>query len=548
MKDAKGHARADWWWSRAVLPVLVVSCANDADWLGKPGPANLRLVESRAPTGEQQALERKVSDWSRFPVPPADGPTLAPLAMQVTVRERPERESPLVGALRVGARVPRSAQPVSHRGCPDGWYALNPLGFVCTGPESTIRLDHPIARAIQVEPDRSRPMPYRYGFIRAIAPNYLRVPNREEQFRYEMRLERHLRNWKKLAEKWDALDVGANDVPLDERGFPRGTIPEHALPLGVNERYGGNGDDRVPWWLTGERRIPNLSSFRVPEYAVMSNRIKRHAGVSLIGTFISGEQAERRRFAITADARLIPADKIKASSGSPFHGQSITEHGLPAAYVADAETYAYQLNDGHLERGEKLSPRDFVLLNGEVRILRGRRMVQTRDGRWLRSAELRTVAKPTTLPSFARGQTRWIDVSIINQSMVLWEGERPVYVTLVSTGRDGLGEPGKTLSTPQGAFRIYQKHVTATMDSEVADKEFELRDVPWVMYFQGGYALHGAYWHDDFGRARSHGCVNLSPIDARVAFFWSTPDVPEHWHSVQAGGAFEEGTWINIHP
>ena len=84
-------------------------------------------------------------------------------------------------------------------------------------------------------------MPYKYAFVRAIAPNYLRVPNKDEQFKYEMRLERHLRNWKKLREKWDALDVGANDVPLDERGLAVGKIPEHALPMDQSERFGGSG-------------------------------------------------------------------------------------------------------------------------------------------------------------------------------------------------------------------------------------------------------------------------------------------------------------------
>ena len=75
-----------------------------------------------------------------------------------------------------------------------------------------------------------------------------------------------------------------------------------------------------------------------------------------------------------------------------------------------------------------------------------------------------------------------------------------------------------------------------------------LRDVPWVQYFKGGYALHAAYWHDDFGRGRSHGCVNLSPIDARYAFFWSSPTMPEHWHGAYAGGPFEGGTTIYVHP
>jgi hypothetical protein len=84
------------------------------------------------------------------------------------------------------------------------------------------------------------------------------------------------------------------------------------------------------------------------------------------------------------------------------------------------------------------------------------------------------------------------------------------------------------------------------MDSREADTEFELRDVPWVMYFKGGYALHGAYWHDDFGRPRSHGCVNLAPIDARYVFEWSLPDVPQHWHGAYAGQTFGAGTVVRI--
>ena len=63
-----------------------------------------------------------------------------------------------------------------------------------------------------------------------------------------------------------------------------------------------------------------------------------------------------------------------------------------------------------------------------------------------------------------------------------------------------------------------------------------------------GYALHAAYWHDDFGRPRSHGCVNLSPIDARYVFLWSSPSVPEHWQAAYAGDSTEPGTAINIHP
>ncbi|HEY3237567.1 MAG TPA: L,D-transpeptidase, partial [Polyangiaceae bacterium] len=362
------------------------------------------------------------------------------------------------------------------------------------------------------------------------------------------RLERHLRNWNKLQREWDALDVGANDVPLDPHGAGVGGIPEHALPMSVSQRFGGNGDDRVPGWLSGGRQIPNLSTFHAPSRAVIADRVKRHAGIALIGTFVADATAQDRRFAVSTDARLLPADKLKADSGSPFHGQRLENVGLPVAFAyAEGATW-WDLSHGNLERGKALQRREFITLSGAIKEIGGVRMVEGRNGGWLRSDDLRTIAKPSHLPPWARGGTKWIDVSIIAQTMVLWEGDRPVYATLISTGRDGLGEPGKTLSTPRGVYRILQKHITTTMDSEVADKEFELRDVPWVMYFKGGYALHGTYWHDDFGRGRSHGCINLSPVDARYTFMWSSPEVPLHWHAAYSGESFGQGTLIQIHP
>lgn len=522
----------------AVLAVgLLLGCE---DTLSAEDPGAVKMQpESAGP---------KPTDWSRIPVPPADGPKLAPLRLAVPVRAKPEPDAAIIGVLRVGARVARSNEPVTLRDCPGGFYAVRPRGFVCAGRDATTNLDHPVARAIQVEPDRSKPMPYKYGFVRSTAPNYLRIPTKDEQFKYEMHLERHLRNWKKLRHKWDALDVGANDVPLDERGIAIGKIPEHARPMDESERYGGNGDDRVPWWLQGERRIPNLSNFKAPSYAVIAGRVRRHAGVALIGTFVADEKAQNRRFAITTDARLIPADRLKADSGSPFHGVEIRDIGLPVAFARHPRARFYRLVDGKLEEDEKAGWREFVPLTGTVRYMAGNRMVETRDGRWLRSDQLRTVPKPSSLPSWARKGTRWIDLSLVNQTLTLWEGDVPVYTTLVSTGRDGMGEPGKTLSTPQGTFRVYQKHVTTTMDSDVADHEFELRDVPWVMYFKGGYAIHAAYWHDDFGRPRSHGCVNLSPIDARYVFHFASPEVPEHWQAAYVSEGTEQGTIVHIHP
>jgi len=530
-----------------VLAVLLAACLpacsqNNLDFFKEKPPAASKIKP------ENGGVSVQSDAWADVPVPPADGPKLYPLARVTPIYPKPDKKSDAIGYLRVGAKVARSRKPISRQDCPQGWYAIRPVGFVCAGPDATIKADNPIVKAVHVEPNRANPMPYKYAFLRAIAPNYLRVPTKAEQFQYEMRLARHLRSYKHLHERWDKLDVGANDVPLDKKGVAIGGIPDHAKLMDISVRYGGDDNDAAPWWLSGERRIPNLSSYRAPAYAVIAGRIRRHAGVALIGTFVAGPEAQNRRFAISTDVRLLPADKLKATSGSPFHGHDIHDVGLPVAFARHASSHFWTLDGDELVRGDRLKFRQFVALNGIVKFIRGIRMVQARNGLWLRSKDLKTAAKPSSLPSWAKRGEKWIDISIVSQTMVLWEGDKPVYATLVSTGRGGLGEPGKTLSTPRGTFRIYQKHVTTTMDSNVADHEFELRDVPWVEYFKGGYAIHAAYWHDGFGRVRSHGCVNVAPIDARYTFMWTTPSVPKHWQAAYASDALERGTIVNIHP
>ncbi len=70
--------------------------------------------------------------------------------------------------------------------------------------------------------------------------------------------------------------------------------------------------------------------------------------------------------------------------------------------------------------------------------------------------------------------------------------------------------------------------------------------MPYVEYFEAGYAIHAAYWHDVFGKARSHGCVNLAPIDAHRVFGWTDPPVPENWHGVSSTQE-ADGTVVFIH-
>ena len=109
---------------------------------------------------------------------------------------------------------------------------------------------------------------------------------------------------------------------------------------------------------------------------------------------------------------------------------------------------------------------------------------------------------------------------------VHYEGDTFVFVTLVSSGREGF-------ETAAGTFRIQSKHVSTTMDDPSSPTEaYSIEDVPWTMYFEGSYALHGAFWHDNFGRVRSHGCVNLAPLDAQRLFWFTSPRLPAGWTAV----------------
>lgn len=109
---------------------------------------------------------------------------------------------------------------------------------------------------------------------------------------------------------------------------------------------------------------------------------------------------------------------------------------------------------------------------------------------------------------------KWIDVDLSQQSMTAYEGQRPVFRTLVSSGLP-------QFPTIAGTFSIYVKYESADMSGGSGDDAYFLPSVPYVMYFYGNYGLHGTYWHHNFGRPMSHGCVNLPTPDAEWLFSWA---------------------------
>ena len=118
--------------------------------------------------------------------------------------------------------------------------------------------------------------------------------------------------------------------------------------------------------------------------------------------------------------------------------------------------------------------------------------------------------------SGGNGGERWIEVNLSMQYLIAWEGDVPVAETYVSTGREGF-------ETPAGTFYVQRKLETDLMTGTIGGEYYNVPDVPSVQYFtEGGHAIHGAYWHSNFGAVMSHGCINL-PLDfAYWLYGWST--------------------------
>jgi lipoprotein-anchoring transpeptidase ErfK/SrfK len=130
---------------------------------------------------------------------------------------------------------------------------------------------------------------------------------------------------------------------------------------------------------------------------------------------------------------------------------------------------------------------------------------------------------------------KWIEVNVTTQQVTAWEGDVPVMSFTVSTGLPNT-------PTVLGKFNIYWKLKSTLM----VGYDYYLPEVPYTMYFYAGYALHGTYWHSNFGQPMSHGCVNLETSQAQQLFDWANPVLPPHQTEVVASED-NPGTLVVVH-
>ena len=439
-----------------------------------------------------------IEDFDGAPIE-AD-PMLVATARETIVYAEPTRRSAKIGYLRLGARVRRDEHEAGREGCPGGWYRIAPQGFVCVGPAASLDPSHPLGALAALRPDRDAGLPYAYGRSKPVPPPlYTHLPGKSET----VALEGH---GGRRALGWDDLETD----PTPDVLLTGGSLP---TPFGYSRATPG-----VP-----ARALPN-------------------AGFALLGTF----DHEGRRFGMTSDLELVPLDRLDRVKEGEFHGLVLDEKTtLPVVFVRSRRAFLYEGSESTgLRPVRPLGFREAVPVVGPSRSIGGLKFLATQAGGFVRDENLLRVEAPPRFPAFAKPGKTWLRVSITDQTLVAFVGDRPAYVTLVSTGSAGLADPKEAHATPRGEFLIHTKHVTATMDGDEVGDEYDLRDVPYVQYFTEGYALHAAYWHDAFGTAHSHGCVNLSPLDARFLFHFTAPAVPQGWH-----GAFSrEGSVLSVVP
>ncbi len=442
------------------------------------------------------------------PVPTADMLTVHAMAGYevVTVYSQPDLSSPKLGYMRIGTRM-KVAPRVDGEGCKNGFYALPAGGFGCASKGLVVDTEKEIVSKFPPPAPRlDHALPYDYGFVRRWnGPMWWRIPtDLELQAMGVQRTERERVRLATLAEKSTA-------APTTEKPAPTAPTTEPVAETPV-------ADPSVPQDELLAMKLP-LS----PDTPWLER-----------GFFLSlGEKVvERgRSYYRTARGAYVDAAEVSRYEPKDFQGVALGELSYPFGYTKKETKLVELTADNKLKVVRTLDKRVFVDLDEETEV-GGKPYMITSERLLIRKDDV-NIADPQSLPKGLEPWERWIDVSISKQMLVAYEGTRPVYTTLVSTGRKGTKE--EPYDTPTGRWRIYSKHISTTMDGNSAsDGNYSIQDVPWTMFFYGSYALHGAFWHKGFGAVRSHGCVNLGPSDARWLFQWTTPFLPEGWHGVNA--------------
>ena len=537
-----------------------------------PGAPDAGTGTAEAPDAEPLDVPPPLSEEELFDI---QYPMHAVVTGNISpVYHKADSNSTRLGYLRKGARLRMGLKVDRGRGCVGGnWYPLPEKGFVCSR-SLKVDVQPPEATDAPKEPDRDAVMPYRYGQNRHNRTYALtRLPTAEELARVHQRREELLRFDEAAraaalaAADGGAADAGAPLVELDA-GEPDGEAPppsQDRKPVVAQEgEFEHMPGQELPEGGEPPAPPPPDAGTAVPPDAGAPEVVYSLAGPPP-GT--PGSDADRVGGLVAQWMEkefFVSIDRNTSAAGERYY-RTIRGLYVPLQYVMDVELPSYHgliiepdmpLPVGFVGRGR---PTTYTRGGGSRTLVESGRIARqahrflreqekigaieywiTTDGHYVRSHNFGVAAEQDP-PAGVAADGKWVQVDLSDQLLVAFQGRRPVFAALVSTGKDGF-------ETPAGSYAIVSKHVSATMDGITeADGAYSIEDVPWTMFFSDNFAIHGAFWHNRFGMTKSHGCVNMSPIDAKWIFEWSEPHVPEGWHGV-IGSNVQPGTVVVVRP
>jgi lipoprotein-anchoring transpeptidase ErfK/SrfK len=502
-------------------------------------------------------------------------------------KDKADKGAVRIGYIRQGQKVPVLPEPHPKQNCKEGWYELVQGGFVC-GRYASLDLNHPKIKLAPHAPDMATPLPYQYAYnIANGTPLYRTVPSREERLKLEPWLAPKPKKAKPKEPDESTASYGEENL---DAGVPLTLAKATTTFTATTTDPFGLGADELdagtPWYLRsydggkptsitldelkGEGPVARrmVKGFFVAIDKEMTNngfkywkttnsllapfdRIFLHNTASKFhGMWLDEERGEAKAAAIVAAAAGVDAGVASAAPITKKPTPDLCKPGSKSQVgiitFYKSKKYIVSVSRKAVTTGDPVPRHSVMKLTGDSVSINGAVYDETDEGWWMKASE-GTKTKPGDPPRDLAPGEKWIDVNTKTQTLVAYEGDKAVYATAVSTGKEDKEDKEKDHHTPPGTFRIREKHIAATMDGDVAtDGPYSIEDVPWIMYFNGSYALHGAFWHNNFGKTQSHGCVNLAPLDAKALFGWTEPQLPTSWHAVWATPE-KPGTRVVVH-
>jgi lipoprotein-anchoring transpeptidase ErfK/SrfK len=217
-----------------------------------------------------------------------------------------------------------------------------------------------------------------------------------------------------------------------------------------------------------------------------------------------------------ANAHMVwVGQKLRVSARAPAIEQPAAEVAERAPHLAAAEgIYVVQEGDtlNAIAAAQGTTVQQLLVDNG----LPNGRFIYAGQRLRVRPAQPESALNLVAAPIHGK---KWIEVNLSEQTLTAWQGDVAVMHTSVSSGR-------ANTPTVTGRFTIGKKYKAQRMTGP----GYDLPNVPWVMYFHDAYAIHGAYWHNNFGTPMSHGCVNMRSNESQMLYEWAPSGTEVYVH------------------